>query len=109
MKEEDSLRSGEPQRKLKEWVMKPDVFLRSEVFFCLHSLDIRYTQGQALTFSVSINICDKERGSGNRTPFRHSLELNRLHPPHIFVVCTLINTKKSSILTIFYIYALPSA
>lgn len=109
MKEQDSLRSGEPQRKLQEWFMKSDVFLHSKVLFCQHSLDIRYTQGQALTFSVSINICDKERSSGNRTPFRHSLELNRLHLPHIFVVCTLINAKKSLILTIFYIYALPSA
>lgn len=101
MKEQDSLRSGVPHRKLKEWFMKSNVFLCSKVFFCQHSLDIRYTQGQALTFSVSINICDRERSSGNRTPFRHSLELNRLHFPHIFVVCTLINAKKTLILIIF--------
>lgn len=74
--------------------MKSNVFLCSKVFFCQHSLDIRYTQGQALTFSVNINMCDRERSTGNRTPFRLSPVLNRLHFAHIFVVCTLINAKK---------------
>lgn len=70
MKEHDSLRSGVSQRKSKEWFMKSNVFLCSKVFFCQYTLDIRYTQGQVLTFSVSINICDRERSTGNRMPFR---------------------------------------
>lgn len=92
MKEQDSLRTGVPQRQQSlERFKKSNVFLHSEVFFCQHNLDIRYRQGQALTFSVRMSICDRVRSIGNRIPFRCSLELNRLYFPYIFVVCTLVN------------------
>lgn len=74
-----------------EWFMKSSVFLHPKVFFCQHSMGIRYTQGQALTLSVRISICDRARRRGNITPFRCSLELNRLHLLHTSVVCPLVN------------------
>lgn len=89
-----------------EWFMKASVFLHSEVFFRQCSLDIRYTQGQALTLSLRINICDRGTSRGNKTPFRCSLESNRLHFPYIFVVCFLVKKQILTLLKLFFSWLL---